>query len=77
MWGNRTGCYPANTDVKDNFICLRRMFNWHAQTFIQSYWSKVDNPMNKRLIDLVVVAKIFALMDLFQEGSCLVEELNI
>ena len=30
------------------------MFNWHAQTFIQSYWSKVDNPMNKRLIDLVV-----------------------
>lgn len=54
LWGNRTGCYPANTDVKDNFICLRRMFNWHAQTFIQSYWSKVDNPMNKRLIDLVV-----------------------
>ena len=54
LWGNHTGCYPANTDVKDNFICLRRMFNWHAQTFIQSYWSKVDNPMNKRLIDLVV-----------------------
>lgn len=54
LWGNRTGCYPANTDVKDNFICLRSMFNWHAQTFIQSYWSKVDNPMNKRLIDLVV-----------------------
>ena len=34
-------------------------------------------PMNKRLIDLVVDSEIFALMDLFQEGSCLVEELNI
>lgn len=54
LWGNRTGCYPANTDIKDNFICIRRMFNWHAQTFILTYWAKVDDPMKKRLIDLVV-----------------------
>ena len=46
-WGNRTACYPSNTDPKDAFICIRRMFNWHAQTFIQTYWAKVDKPINK------------------------------
>ena len=25
-WGNRTGAYPDNTDVKDKFISVRRIF---------------------------------------------------
>ncbi len=53
-WGNNTACYPADTDAKDRFIPLRRMFNWHASTFIQTYWQKVDNPTNRRLIDCVI-----------------------
>ena len=54
LWGNRTACYPSNTDVKDAFICHRRMFNWHAQTFILTYWAKVDKPITKRLIQTVL-----------------------
>ena len=54
IWGNRTGCYPSNTDPKDAFLCIRRMFNWHAQTFIQTYWVKVDSSINKRLIQTVL-----------------------
>lgn len=54
LWGNRTACYPSNTDVKDAFICQRRMFNWHAQTFILTYWGKVDKPITKRLIQTVL-----------------------
>ena len=53
-WGNRTCCYPSNTDPKDAFISIRRMFNWHAQTFIQTYWNKVDKPTNKRLIQTLL-----------------------
>lgn len=53
-WGNNTACYPADTDAKDRFISSRRMFNWHAATFIQTYWSKVDSPTNKRLIETVI-----------------------
>ena len=30
------------------------MFNWHAQTFIQTYWAKVDKPTNKRLIQTLL-----------------------
>lgn len=53
-WGNRTACYPANTDVKDSFIPVKRMFAWVGNTIIQTYWSKVDAPLNRRLIDTVL-----------------------
>lgn len=54
LWGNRTACFPGNTDVKDNFLCIRRMFNWVGNTLIQTFWQKVDDPMNPRLIQTVV-----------------------
>ena len=53
-WGNRTTCYPSNTDVKDAFIPIRRMFNWVNNTLITSFWNKIDNPANKRLIETIV-----------------------
>jgi hypothetical protein len=30
------------------------MFNWQANTFILSYLDKVDDPMNRRLIDTII-----------------------
>ena len=54
LYGNRTGAYPGNTDVKDSFISVRRMFNWVSNTIILTFWNKVDNPANKRLINEVV-----------------------
>lgn len=53
-WGNRTACYPGNTDIKDCFIPCRRMYNWWANQFILSYFAKVDDPTNKRLIESIV-----------------------
>lgn len=54
LWGNRTGAYPGNTDVKDTYIPVRRMFNWVGNTLILTYWQKVDDPTNRRLIETVV-----------------------
>lgn len=54
FWGNRTATYPASSDVKDVFISVKRMFNWWSNTFILTYFQKVDNPMNKRLIESVI-----------------------
>lgn len=71
LWGNRTGCYPSNTDPKDAFISIRRMFNWHAQTFIQTYWAKVDQPMNKRLIQTVIDSENIRLNGLVSQGCLL------
>lgn len=53
-WGNRTGCYPGITDVKDAFIPIRRMFNWIANSIILTYWQKVDYPVNRRLIETIM-----------------------
>jgi len=53
-WGNRTAAYPAITDPKDNFIPLRRMFNWFNNKLILTYHDTVDDPTNVRLINSVV-----------------------
>ena len=63
--------YKPNTDVKDCFLCVRRMFNWHAQTFIQTYWQKVDKPINKRLIQTVVDSENIRLNGLVASGALL------
>lgn len=53
-WGNRTACYPSVTDPKDAFIPLRRMFNWIGNTLVQTYWQRVDFPLNRRQVDTIV-----------------------
>ena len=50
-WGNYTACYPSNTDVKDYFIPVSRMFAWVGNTVIRTTWSKLDKPMIPRLAD--------------------------
>jgi hypothetical protein len=53
-WGNNTSIYPTTEDPKDRFIAIRRMFDWWGNTFILNYFSKVDDPMNKRLIETLI-----------------------
>ena len=54
MWGNHTACYPGSSDAKDIWISVRRMFNWQGNTFILTYFDKVDDPMNYKLIENIV-----------------------
>jgi hypothetical protein len=53
-WGVQTAAYPANTDVKDSMIPVRRMFNWIGNSIILTYHQKVDVPMIKRNIESIV-----------------------
>jgi len=53
-WGNYTACYPSNQDVKDYFIPVNRMFDWVGNTLIKTFWYKLDEPMNRRLIDSIL-----------------------
>lgn len=54
LWGNNTAAYPGTTDPKDRWFSVRRFLNWAANTFILTYFSKVDSPANKRLIEAIV-----------------------
>ncbi len=53
-WGNYTACYPGNTDVKDSFIPVSRTFKWVENTLVKTFWQKIDDPMNRRLVDSVL-----------------------
>ena len=54
LWGDETACFPADTDVKNYFISVSRMFGWVARSVILTYWSKIDKKMTRRLIDSIV-----------------------
>ena len=54
LWGNETACFPSNTDVKDYFIPVSRMFGWVSNSIVLSYWSKLDKKMTRRLIDSIM-----------------------
>lgn len=53
-WGNNSCAYPSTTDPKDRWFCCRRFFTWAGNSFILTYFQKVDSPMNKRLIENIV-----------------------
>ena len=53
VWGNRTSCFPANTDPKDAFIVSRMMFNYLNNALVLTFWQKVDNATNKNLIKTI------------------------
>lgn len=52
--GNYTACYPGNTDVKDQFIPVSRMFDFIRNTLIRTFWPKLDKPMNTALVRSLV-----------------------
>ena len=70
-WGNYTGAFPGKSDVKDTFICVRRMFDWQYQTFILNYWQKVDQPLMPRLVRTIVDSEQIRLNGLVSRGFLL------
>mgnify|MGYP005762003803 FL=1 len=71
LWGNRTSCYPDNRDAKDNFLALRRMFNWVGNTLVLTFWNDVDDPTNKRLINQFIDSANIWLNGLTNTGALL------
>lgn len=53
-WGNYTAAYPERKAEEVCFIPLARVFDWVGNTVIRTLWSKLDAPINRRLMDTVV-----------------------
>ena len=68
-WGNRTAIYPGNTDPKDMWIPVRRMFNWFQNELILTYWQKLDLPIRSILIDNIVTSVNMRLDGLTSAGA--------
>lgn len=69
-WGNNTAAYPALTDPKDRWICCRRFFSWWGNSFITTYFNKVDDPANYRLIESIVDSENVRGNSLVSQGKC-------
>ena len=52
-WGDRTSVYPANTDPVFAQIPIKRMFNYLNEVLIRTYWAKIDQPLNWRLLKTI------------------------
>lgn len=54
VWGNYTAAYPESKAEEVCFISQARVFDWVGNTVIRTLWSKLDAPINRRLMDTVV-----------------------
>lgn len=53
-WGSYAACYPAKSDVKDIIIPISRMFDWVGNTLVKTFWGRIDDPLNRRLLDTIL-----------------------
>ena len=51
-WGNYTADYSGT--VKEKFIPVSRMFDWVGNSLVQTFWTKLDKPLSRRLIDTII-----------------------
>lgn len=70
LWGNNTAAYPGTKDPKDRWVNVRRFMNWAANTFIVSYFERVDNPANKRQIEAIVDSENVRGNAMVSMGAC-------
>lgn len=69
LWGNRIACYPSNTDPKDCWISVRRMFDFIKRALVLNFWSQVDEPIMKRQIESLVNSANTYLNGLVSRGA--------
>lgn len=69
-WGNNTAAYPSTTDPKDRWVSVRRMFTWWGNSLILSYFQKVDDPMNYKLIESIVDSENIRGNNFVARGIC-------
>lgn len=69
LWGNYTGCWPASSDVARYFICTNRMQDFICNTFVDTFWSYLDKPLTRVMIDAIVNSFNSWLNGLTHEGK--------
>ena len=69
-WGNNMACYPENQDPKDRWFGCRRFFTWWGNSFILTYFQKVDDPANYRLIESIVDSENIRGNSYTAQGKC-------
>ena len=71
LFGNSTSCANVETDPRLAWIPIRRMFNYVANSLVVSFFSRIDNPLNRRLIESITMSAGIWLDSLTASGAIL------
>lgn len=71
LWSSRMSVYPFNDDPKDSWLPVRRMFNYLAGVLAVNYFSRIDAPIRKRLVEQIVDEVQLYLNGLVARGALL------
>lgn len=69
-FGNNTACFPGNTDPKDRWIGCRRMFDFAGNYFVRENSGRLDDNMNRRLVDDIINSFNIWGNSLVADGMC-------
>ncbi|MBR1645184.1 MAG: hypothetical protein IJ774_05425 [Selenomonadaceae bacterium] len=69
-WGNYTSAFPDDSNPI-NFISVRRMMNWICNMLTVNFFSRIDSPMNRVLVDAVLDSVRLWLNGLAKSGAIL------
>lgn len=69
-WGNNTAAYPGSTDPIQRWIGVRRFFDWWGNNLILTFFKKVDDLTNYRLIEDVVDSENIVGNSYVNRGYC-------
>lgn len=53
-WGNNTLAYPESKNPEDRFISIRSVFDWWGNTFIETYFDRIDSNGDMRVVDTII-----------------------
>ena len=77
LWGCESSAYPDTNDPKDRWWNIRRFFTWHGNNFIRTYFSKVDEPINKKLVESIIDAENIVMNGYVSAGACLAASIKV
>lgn len=77
VWGDETAAFPDTDDPKDKWWNIRRFFTWHGNNFIRTYFSKVDEPINKKLIESIIDSENIVMNGYVSSGACLAASIKL
>jgi hypothetical protein len=70
-WGAYNACYPVNTDPKDCYTNVSRMFTYVCNSVVLTYWSQIDQKLTPRLAASIVDELNYWLNGLVNSGHLL------
>ena len=69
-WGNNTAAYPASTDPIERWIGVRRFFDWWGNNLVSTFFQRVDDLTNYRLVENIVDSENITGNSYVNRGYC-------